>query len=95
MLKRIKKKISDVSIIRCPFFIAGLSAVFALGADLLWLVFDTVIKTKEFFVHPFWYGSIMFGLSAALLLVIIALYAYATDGLLKHEKKIILENSDK
>lgn len=95
MLKRIKKKISDVSIIRCPFFIAGISGLFALSADLLWLVFDTIIKTKEFFVHPFWYGSVMFGLTMAIIFLVIALYAYATDGLLKHEKKIILENDDK
>ena len=88
-------KRNTVSTIRCPFFMVGVSAVIALLSDIGWLLFDTMIKTQDFWVYPLMYGSILTGLTLAVVLLIVGLYLYATDGLLHHEKKIIQRTEEK
>jgi hypothetical protein len=81
-----------LSIVSCPFVLAGLSGITALGADIFWLIFDTVIKTDEFSKHPVEYSIVLGGLSLAMLLIILAVIQYKRRGLLKHELKIMGRN---
>lgn len=78
--------------ISCPFVLAGISAVTALGADIFWLIFDTVIKTDEFAKHPVGYGIVLGGLILAVIFLLIAIIQYKRKGLLKHELKIMDRN---
>lgn len=73
----------------CPFVLAGVSAIMALGADIFWLIFDTVIKTDEFAKHPVGYGIVLGGLILAVIFLIIAIIQYKRVGLLRHELKIM------
>ncbi len=72
----------------CPFVLGCLSGITALIGDLFWLLFDTMIKTNDFMLHPFAYSTIGMLLLLGILLLLYGLIRYHFSGLEMYERKV-------
>lgn len=100
------KTLTKEKIKHSPFIIAGLIGFMDLSggalsaiADIVWLVFDTAIKTDELMHYPLVYGGILISLIIAALillsgaiLTVFVIVKFANDGHLHKEIHTELEH---